>query len=149
MRHAIGGRSMNGHYLTAGDHERYLDNLAKSKAMCADKLRHGYCSKEQCASCEKKKLMDACEAELAPYSRLLLNDKTEIAIGNIIVAHPTLEEVEEKIESRRQTYREAFIQAQKDANWEWWHRGNWIYLVAIVLTPILVPLVVLATDGVL
>ena len=144
MRNAIGGTGMDNCYLTAGDHERYLDSLARSKAMCADKLRHGYCSKEQCASCEKKKLMDACEAELAPYSKLLLNDKTEIAIGNIIVAHPTLEEVEEKIESRRQTYREAFIQAHKDANWEWWHRGGWMNVVAIILVPIIVPLILMS-----
>ena len=132
---------MDKHYLTASDHERYLDSLARSKAMCADKLRHHYCRALECAGCEKKSLLDACEAELAPYSKLLLKDKTEIAIGNVISAHPTLEEVEEKVENDRQTYRKAFIQAQKNANWEFMHSGNWIYVVAVMLTPIVVPLI--------
>ena len=132
---------MDNNYLTANDHERYLDSLARSKAMCADKLRHGGCSKEQCASCEKKQLLDACEAELAPYSRLLLKDKTDIAISNIAAAHPTLEEVEEMIESDRQTRREAVIQANKDVNWEWMHSGGWMAVVAVILVPIIVPII--------
>ena len=109
--------------------------------MCADKLRHGGCYKAQCDSCEKKKLLDACEAELAPYSRLLLKDKTDIAVGNIVAAHPTLEEVEEMIESNRQIRRNAVIQANKDVNWEWMHSGGWMAVVAVILVPIIVPLI--------
>ena len=135
---------MDNCYLTVGDHERYLDSLARSKAMCSDKLRHGYCLKEQCSSCERKKLWDACEAELAPYSKLLLKDKIDVEIRRIAVANPTLEELEDARNIEREARRKAVVQVQKDLNWEWWHSGNWIYLVAIVLTPIIVPIILLS-----
>ena len=128
--------------LTASDHERYLDSLARSKAMCADKLRHGGCSKEQCASCEKKKLLDACEAELAPYSRLLLKDKTEIAVGNIAVSHPTLEEVRENSEMDKRARREALKEWHSEGLREFMlYDGGLIVWAAIILVPIIFPII--------
>ena len=132
---------MNNSYLTANDHERYLDTLAWSKAMCADNIRHGVCSTERCSFCEKKALLDSCEAELAPYSRLLLNDKTEAAIHNIIVANPTPKEARERVERERQTYKKAFVQAQKDMSWEFMHSGGWVAIVTVILVPIIVPII--------
>ena len=132
---------MDNCYLTANDHERYLDSLARSKAMCADKLRHGYCLREQCDSCERKKLWDACEAELAPYSKLLLKDKIDVEIHRIAVANPTLEELEDARNIEREARRKAIVQAQKDLDWEWWHSGGWIGVLAIILVPIIVPLI--------
>ena len=131
---------MDNCYLTANDHERYLDNLARSKAMCADKLRHGYCLKEQCSSCEKKKLWDACEAELAPYSKLLLKDKTDVAIGNIAVAHPTLEEVRENSEMNRTARREALKEWWKDSWYESLFDGSLMALITVILVPIIIPI---------
>ena len=119
----------------------YLDSLVRSKAMCADKLRHGGYYKAQCDSCEKKKLLNACEAELAPYSRLLLKDKTEIAVGNIAVAHPTLEEVRENSEMNKTARREALKEWWKDSWYESMFDGSLMALITVILVPIIVPII--------
>ena len=139
MRHAIGGTGMDNHYLTANDHERYLDNLARSKAMCADKLRHGRCLQEQCDSCEKKKRLDACEAELAPYSRLLLDDYTDAEIARVIAAHPTVEEMERKDRIEKKARREAYAKFNRERSYEWFvYECGWMgYVALFIICPLI------------
>lgn len=131
---------MDRNYLTASDHERYLDSLARSEAMCVDKLRHGGCLKEQCASCEKRQLLDACEAELAPYSRLLLGDYTEAEIARVIVEHPTAEEMERKDRIETKARREAYAKFNRERSYEWFrYECGWmLYAVLFVVVPLMI-----------
>lgn len=128
------------------ERERYLDNLARSKAMCLDKLRHHDCCSWECKSCEKQRLWDSCAGELDDYSRLLLGDKVNAAAGDIAAAHPTLEEVKENSEMNKRARREALKEWWKESWYESMFDGSLMALIVVTVLPI-IGLVLMATPG--
>ena len=121
--------------------ERYLDSMAKSKAMCLDKLRHHDCCAWECKSCEKQRLWNECAEGMDSYSRLMLADKVDTAARNIMAAHPTLEEVKENSEMNRRARREALKEWWKESWYESMFDGSLMVLITVILTPIIVPII--------
>ena len=124
------------------ERDAYINNIAMSKALCVDKLRHEECKRHECQYCEKQKLWSSCIEGLDDYSRLLLNDKIDMFAKNLAIENPTSKEIAERIESEWEIRKKAVIQCRKEVNWEWLHSGgNLFNVILFFLVPIIIPII--------